>query len=575
MKPFDPRLLRYARAARGVLLVGAGLGAARTLAILLWSWCLAQSLAVVLLPVLGNDGAASGEGPTGRVAEGAAPAAALPLILAAAAAAVVVRSAASWGMDAVAARGAIRVKSELRGAALDALDSRSPVRTDGRSDARLTTMLGRGLDALDGYFSGYVPQLILTAVATPVLVLAVLLADPTSAVVVLVVFPVIPIFMVLIGLATQAVQDRQWQQLQRLSSSFLDVVAGLPTLKIFGRERRQRERMAREADEYRSRTMRVLRVTFLSGFVMDLAGTFSIALVAVTVGTRVVVGEFPLALGLFVLLLLPEVFIPIRQVGAAFHASAEGLAAADEVFALIEGDPATGGASSDAPRERGDASVILRERSDSRDPDPVIVLTDVRVALGGREVVGPVSFEVRRGEVVALAGPSGAGKSTLLATLLGFVTPCSGTVAGPDTVAWVGQRAGLLQGTVAENVALGTRSDGADGIDGSRVSAALSDAGLPGFAHDLALGAGGGGVSGGQAQRIAIARALYRARELGAPALLLDEPTSALDAAHEAVVCGALRREADAGRAVLVVSHREAVLGAADRVVRIGAEVPA
>ena len=543
MKPFDPRLLRYARAARGILVSGALLGLVRTLAILAWCWCLAQALTTLVLPVLGGAGGASG-----RVGEGAHGAADLPLLIAGATIAVIVRSAATWGMDTLAARGAVRVKSQLRAAALDALDGRSPLREDRRSEAELTTVLGRGLDALDGYFSGYVPQLILTVVATPILVAAVLLADPVSGVTVLIVFPIIPVFMILIGLATQAVQDRQWEQLQRLSTSFLDAVSGLATLKIFGRERRQTARLERETDEYRSRTMKVLRVTFLSGFVLDLAGTFSIALVAVTVGTRLVAGEFPLGLGLFVLLLLPEVFIPIRQVGAAFHASTEGLAASGEVFAVIEGAGAGAGS--------GFRSV----------PAAGLALDGVRIARGGREIVGPVFLAVAPGEVVALAGPSGAGKSSLIAAILGFLEPAAGRVARPAELAWAGQRPGLLQGSIGENVALGD-----DDPDRALVRRALDAAGLPDFAPEHELGASGAGVSGGQAQRIAVARALYRAWTREGSALVLDEPTSALDAASEARVCAALRAEAASGRAVLVVSHREAVLDAADRVVRIGA----
>ena len=573
MKPFDPRLLRYARAARGILIVGALLGLVRTAAILAWSWCIAQALTTLILPVIGGAG-----GSSGRVGEGAMGLADLPLLVAGAAAAVLVRSAATWGMDTLAARGAVRVKSELRGAALDALDAGSPLRDGRRTESQLTTALGRGLDALDGYFSGYVPQLVLTAIATPLLVAAVLWADPVSGITVLIVFPIIPVFMILIGLATQAVQDRQWSQLQRLSSSFLDAVSGLATLKIFGRERRQTARLTRETDEYRTRTMRVLRVTFLSGFVLDLAGTFSIALVAVTVGTRLVAGEFPLGLGLFVLLLLPEVFIPIRQVGAAFHASTEGLAASGEVFAIIDeaavsapGPVAASPHARRSPAASADATESALSASTLPFADaPVtgdagLVLDGVSIVRGGREVVGPVSFEVRPGEVVALAGPSGAGKSSLVAATLGFISPAAGTVERPSDIAWAGQRPGLLQGTIGENVSLGDPSP-----DESFVRRALDSAGLPDFTPDYRLGASGAGVSGGQAQRIAVARALYRAWTRAGAALVLDEPTSALDAASEARVCEAMRHEASAGRAVLVVSHRAAVLGAADRVVRIG-----
>ncbi len=539
MKPLDPRLLRYARAARTVLGIGGLLGVVRTAAVIAWCWLLANAIATLVLPVLGGAGGASG-----RVAEGALGPESLPLLLAGAAVALVARSLATWGMEVVDARGAVRAKAQLRAAALDAIDRRSPEWLGSRADVGPATALGRGLDALDGYFSAYLPQLILTACATPFLVLAVLLADPLSGVTVLIVFPVIPLFMILIGLATRAVQERQWQQLEHLSRSFLDVVEGLSTLKIFRREQRQFERIARETGEYRTRTMQVLRVTFLSGFVLDLAGTFSIALVAVTVGTRLVTGEFPLALGLFVLLLLPEVFIPIRQVGAAFHSSTEGLAAAQAVFDIIE-EPA------EVVPVPGAAQGI---RFDS-----------VSVRRDEREVAGPVSFSVDPGEMVALAGPSGAGKSTLVSALLGFVSPAVGTITRPDTVAWSGQRPGLLQGTVSENVALGAQK-----ADPTLVRRALATVGLGDIEPSRVLGAQAAGLSGGQAQRVAIARALYRAWSTGAGAIVLDEPSSALDAASETLVCAALRAEARAGRAVLVVSHRPALIEAADRVVRVG-----
>ncbi|MGD9607418.1 MAG: thiol reductant ABC exporter subunit CydD [Leucobacter sp.] len=576
MKPLDPRLLRYARGARSVLGFGGLLGIVRTLAIIAWSWCLAQAITVLVLPVLGGLG-----GGAGLIGDHAASPDALPWLLAGAAAALVARSAASWGMDVLAARGAVRVKSQLRSAALDAVDSRSPEAFAARADAGPAVVLGRGLDALDGYFSAYLPQLILSACATPLIVLAVLLADPISGITVMIVFPVIPVFMILIGLATRSVQQRQWEQLQRLSSSFLDVVEGLPTLKIFGRERRQVRRIAQVTGEYRSRTMHVLRVTFLSGFVLDLAGTFSIALVAVTVGTRLVSGEFSLALGLFVLLLLPEAFMPVRAVGAAFHASAEGLAAVEEVFEIIEGDRG-GAVRADLAAEqdpRASSSPVQNRISDedtrtrcsdfptaASSAHRAISFDGVSVEREGRTVVGPVSFEVRPGEVVALAGPSGAGKSTLVSALLGFASPAAGEISRPELLAWAGQRPGLLQGSVAENVALGSQDP-----DTGLVHRALTAVGLDAIDPQSALGAQGTGLSGGQAQRVAIARCLYRAWAAGAGAVVLDEPSSALDSASESRVAAALRAEADAGRAVLVVSHRPALLAAADRVVRLEA----
>ena len=550
MKPLDPRLLRYARGARTVLGLGGLLGIVRTLAVIAWCWCIAQAITVLVLPALGETiGAARGE--AGRLAESAYSVASLPWLVAAALVALLVRSASGWAMDVLAARGAVRVKAQLRAAALDSLDSRSPDALASGSDVNAATVLGRGLDALDGYFSGYLPQLIMTFCATPLLVLAVLLADPLSGLVVVIVFPVIPVFMVLIGLATRGVQQKQWQQLQHLSHSFLDVVEGLTTLKIFRREARQVRRIARETGEYRGRTMQVLRVTFLSGFVLDLAGTFSIALVAVTVGTRLVGGEFSLALGLFVLLLLPEAFIPIRAVGTAFHASTEGLAAAEQVFELIE-----------LPAEA--APVGSSRASAESSTTPEISFEAAEVARG-QQSIGPISFEVRPGEIVALVGPSGAGKSSLVSALLGFVSLTRGSLSRPDTLAWVGQRPGLLQGSVVENVALGD-----DETDHLLVRRALDAVGLEHIAGERELGAQGAGLSGGQAQRVAIARALYRAWRTDAAALVLDEPSSALDAQSEARVARVLREEARGGRAVLLISHRPALIESADRVVRLG-----
>lgn len=552
MKPLDPRLLRFAGAARTVFALGALLGVVRTVAIIAWSWFLAQAIAAVAIPVYEGIWDSAG---AGQVAEGVYAPSSLPWLAAGALAAAAVRALSGWGMDLLAARGAVKVKAQLRSAALDALDARSPEATAGMPDAKLATILGRGLDALDGYFSGYVPQFILAVVATPILVATVLFSDLLSGITVLLVFPVIPLFMVLIGLATQSVQGKQWDQLQRLSSSFLDVVEGLPTLKIFRREKRQAARIERETDEYRSRTMKVLRVTFLSGFVLDLAGTFSIALVAVTVGTRLVAGEFPLALGLFVLLVLPEVFVPIRQVGAAFHDSTEGLAASEDVFALIEGTALpTTIAHGDAEGGHAAPAVAL----------PGLSVADARIVRGERVVAGPVSFAVGPGEFVALAGPSGAGKSSILAAALGFVEPDSGSVAASGPIAWAGQQAGLVQGTILENVGLGNANP-----DPTLARHALDRLGLHDLQLDRVLGALGSGLSGGQAQRVSIARALYRAADVSAEVLLLDEPSSALDAGSEALVIDVARAEAQAGRAVLVVSHRPALLDAADRIVEI------
>ncbi len=581
MKPFDPRLLRYAKSVRRVLGVGAALGVLRTVAIIVWCWCIANALATLIAPWLRGE-------KYGLVLTGMYPRDDIGFLLLCGFAALVTRSLCTWLLETVSSRGAIAAKAQLRSTALNRLDTSYPAADSNGGSTRLATTLGRGLDALDGYFANYLPQLLLTACATPVLVLIVLWADWVSGLIVIIVFPIIPVFMILIGLATQRVQNRQWEQLNQLSSAFLDTVSGLGTLKIFGREQRQQERIRKISDDYRRRTMQVLRVTFLSGFVLDLAGTFSVALVAVTVGTRLVYGDFPLALGLFVLLLLPEVFIPIRQVGVAFHASAEGLEAAGAVFKVIEGKelralPEAGatdgaglsaGGAGAAGREAGaGVSAEATRAAGIAGREPGIVVTDLTVTHGSAEesgsaiTVGPHSFTVRPGEFVVMAGPSGSGKSTVVGALLGFVPLSGGEAAANGGVSWCGQKPGLMQGTIAENLSLGHT-----GYDQRLGSEVLARVGLSTLNAAQLLGASGSGVSGGQAQRLAIARCLYNARVTGSDCLILDEPTSALDHINEARICRLFQELAREGKAVLVVSHRPQVIAAADRTVEIAGQ---
>ena len=570
MKPLDPRLLRVARSVRGVLALGAVLGGVRAVAIVAWCWCLSQALLIVIAPVLGGER-------FGAVLDRVPESSTVSWFVLGALAAALVRGGASWALETVAARGAIRAKHDVRSEVLAALDAAPAEHTANLPEAETSTLLGRGLDALDGYFAQYLPQLLLTAVATPLFVAAVWWADWLSGLIVLIVFPVIPLFMALIGLATGAVQKQQWAQLQRLSAAFLDVVSGLPTLKVFRREGRQARRIAAEADAYRRRTMKLLRVTFLSGFVLDLAGTFSVALVAVTIGTRLISGEVPLALGLFVLLLVPEVFLPIRQVGVAYHQSTEGLEAVEHAFAVMDAaravareanssvDPGTIHASSVAG---AGAPALDPHEAPLSDGAAPLRFEDVVVRRGTTQI-GPVSFQVHAGEIVALSGPSGVGKSTLLAALMGFTTTASGERSATP-VAWVGQRPGLVQGTIAENLTLGIDPGDRESPEAEALMRqALSEVGLAPLALEQRLGPLGAGLSGGQAQRLSVARALVRARWFRLPALVLDEPSSALDTKNEGRVLRCLEREAGAGRAVLLVTHREALLRAAHRVVTL------
>ncbi|WP_435270419.1 thiol reductant ABC exporter subunit CydD [Streptomyces sp. 1222.5] len=541
VKPIDPRLLRYARATRLFLAAVVGLGAVGA------GLVIAQAMLIADIVV----GAFQH---TQAVAE-----LRTPLLLLAAVA--VGRSVVAWLTELAAHRAAAAVKSELRGRLLDRAAELGPGWLSGQRTGSLVTLATRGVDALDDYFSRYLPQLGL-AVVVPVAVLArIVTEDWVSAAIIVGTLPLIPLFMMLIGWATQSRMDRQWRLLSRLSGHFLDVVAGLPTLKVFGRAKAQAESIRRITGEYRQATLRTLRIAFLSSFALELLATLSVALVAVTIGMRLVHGDMDLYIGLVILVLAPEAYLPLRQVGAQYHAAAEGLAAAEEIFAVLETPLPVSG-------------------SGAVPPAGAVAFEGVTVRYPGRssDAVNGVSFGVAPGETVALVGPSGVGKSTLLDVLLGFVRPTDGRVriGGAELgaldleqwrsrIAWVPQRPHLYAGTIEENVRL-ARPD----ADDAAVRQALRDAGALEFVDALPEGAGtvlgedGAGLSAGQRQRLALARAFLADR----PVLLLDEPTAALDGATEAEVVAAVRRLA-VGRTVLLVVHRPALLEVADRVVRL------
>jgi ATP-binding cassette subfamily C protein CydD len=500
-------------------------------------------------------------------------------------------------LDALAVRGAARVKSQLRERAVAALDAGGSELLARSSSARVATLLGQGLDALDGYIGRYLPQLILTAVATPIIVGVLLLADAATGITVILTLPIIPVFMVLIGLSTRAVQKKQWQQLGALAQGFLEVVQGLSTLMIFGRQHRQADRIAAVTDEYRRRTMAVLRLSFLSGFALELAASLSVALVAVSVGIRLIDGELLLGLGLFVLILVPEAYLPLRQVGAQFHAASEGLTAAEEVLELLEREPASRAripARETVAEQAPPAAPIGRSLPVSAEtiatsdrstpvsaPDagravPALALRDLTVRRGDRVVVDRLSGSWMPGTVLAVTGPSGAGKSSLLGAVLGLVAHegavlLDGAAVPPagrlDRIAWAGQRPDLTGGPLDEVVALGVPT-----LDHDQVGRSLRWAGLDDVPRRTVLGPAGDGLSGGQAQRAALARAHYRAQQRDCRIVLLDEPTSALDAETERGVIAGFRSLAAEGRLVVVVTHRRAVMAAADALLRLEPE---
>ncbi|WP_370020857.1 thiol reductant ABC exporter subunit CydD [Planotetraspora sp. GP83] len=500
---------------------------------------------------------------------------------------VAARGLLGWAQGVFAGRTATALKSALRRLLLSRFQDLSPA---AYRSGELVTLAGRGLDALDPYLTGYLPAVAVAGIVPIAVVVRLFVADLGTAVIVLLTLPLIPIFGALVGWTTKAVTERQWRALARLGGHFLDVVRGLPTLRAFGRARYQASVIREVAEAHRAATMKTLRVAFLSSLVLELVASLSLALVAVPVGLRLLSGSLDLHTALLVLLLAPEAYLPLRAMGAKFHAAMEGVAAADEAFALLP--TPTPRDHAQVPGEAPERHQPARDHAwiPARSADrvgrgrdhavPEIRLEGVTVRYPGRDdaALDAVSLVISPGERVAIVGPSGAGKSTLLHLLLGFVTPSEGRVlvGGADLtdldldewrrrLAFVPQRPHLFATSVAANIALGSPATPEE----VRTAAAAAQAAefveaLP-DGYDTPLGERGANLSAGQRQRVALARAFCRP---SAEVLLLDEPTARLDGRSEAAVVEATRRLAE-GRTAIIVAHRPAMIDLADRVIHL------
>jgi thiol reductant ABC exporter CydD subunit len=542
MRAVDRRLLSCGRPTRIYLATSVLLGTAKALLLVAQAWLLATIIAGAFM-----DGKNLGELRSQ-----------IELLLGV----IVLRAAVAWTAEVAANRCSARVKSWLRAALVKRV---ADLGADGQPISRsgdLATLAVRGLDAIDGYFARYLPQLILTLIVPLTVVVAVLWADWISAAIMVVTLPLIPVFMALVGIATRDYTNRQFRTLQLLSGHFLDAVSGLTTLKIFGRSKAQIGVIGNVSDSYRRKMMAALRVTFLSSLVLELLASVSVALIAVAIGLRLLDGRIDLRAALFVLVIAPEAYLPLRQMAAEYHASSEGLSAAEQVFEIL-----------DQPSPRRGSRVDV--------PDPAttgLTVEALQFTFPGRELpaLDRATFEVGPGEIVALTGPSGCGKSTLLAILLGFLQSDAGTVRigdadldslDPDAwrarIAWVPQRPHLFAASIADNIRLGRQDASRSELERAVAAAGLTDlvARLP-HGLDTRLGERGAGLSAGERQRVALARAFLR----DAPLLLLDEPTANLDGQTESEVLEAVGRVAH-GRTVILVAHRPALVAMADRVV--------
>ena len=501
---------------------------------------------------------------------------------------ILLRALLGLGSAAASAQLAIRVKADLRRRFMAHLLALGPAYTQGERSGELVLTAGEGIEKLDAYFRDYLPGAV-GAVLVPLLILIVVVPlDALTFVILLVTAPLIPLFMALIGMAAGALARRQFADMQFLGAHFLGVMQGLTTLKLFNRSTLQTGTIARITGQFRVATMRVLRVAFLSALSLEMLATLSVAIVAVEIGLRLLHGGIGFEGALFLLVIAPEFYLPLRALGAKFHAGTEGKAAAERVFAVLDTPLPT--AEPYSPLSTNPTVGWTRGVGGEVSTSPLstqwrgvggeVAFSNVHFAYGDRPALNGLSFTLAAGQRVALVGASGSGKSTTANLLLRFISPDSGLirVGGVDLQAvpadewraqlgWVSQRPYLFNTTVADNIRLG-RPDASD----DEVIAAARAA----SAHDFILalpqgyatpcGERGLRLSGGQAQRVAIARAFLR----DAPLLILDEATANLDPETEAEIDAALARLI-VGRSALIIAHRLRTVTTADRIVVLDA----
>jgi ATP-binding cassette, subfamily C, bacterial CydD len=545
VRALDQRLLRRARPVRRLLALDIALGLASAVLVLLQATLLARIVARAF------DGASLHDVRRDLVL--------LALAFAA-------RGGLTWGFEVAGRRAAATVLSELRLTLARQRLRDQPLALDGVEAGELSAATVQGVDGLEAYFARYLPQLVLASIVPLAVLVWVAAIDLASAGVMLLTLPLVPVFMWLIGRYTEERTRERWQALRLLSGRFLDVVRGLPTLQAFNRSRAQAEVLAGVGERYRRATMATLRVGFLSGSVLELAATLGVALVAVEVGVRLADGGLGLQAGLTVLVLAPELYLPLRGLGAQFHASADGLAVADRIFELLDAPPAARGGGRLTPPSPRVAPIRFEAVSFAYPSRPGLVLDGF-------------GLELLPGETVALVGPSGAGKTTVASLLLRFAEPAAGQIAvgGVDLadcrpelwrrlVAWVPQRPTIFRGTVADNIRLGDESASGRAVrDAAVLAGADRFVGRLPSGYETLVGDGGRPLSAGERRRIALARAFVR----DAPLVILDEPTADLDRRSADVVAEAVERLRP-GRTVLLIAHRPELVAHADRIVKLG-----
>ena len=543
MKPFDPRLLRYSRSSRGFIFAVALIGLVGAVFTITQAYLLVDLICKFFQQKRSFESVHNEVITLGAVFLG--------------------RAFLAFINDRVAANASSRMRGELRTEIMKKTVANGSSDSNELGTANLAVLVTKGINNLDGYFAKFLPQLFIATIVPVAVGITIALRDWKSGAIILLTIPLMPIFGILIGRFTARATTKKWQTLSRLSEYFLDLVSGITTLKVYGREKLQETKLKDVGEQYRFETMRVLRISFLSSLALELVATLSVALLAVTIGLRLVNGSMSLSVGLFVLVLAPEVYWPIRQVSGYFHAASDGIAAFNQLFAILE------------KPQKADGEILSGISS--------ITWSDLTISYPGRVDVLIPAGQLKAAEVHALVGPSGSGKSTLAAVLLGFVEPSTGEVlvttadgihqlseididVWRSLIAWQPQEPKFPIGTVTEIL----RHAKPKASDQELIDSLMSvDLDIADLAHGLEteLGTIHQKLSIGQLRKIALARALLK----GAPLIILDEPTASVDDISEGRISELLGAEAKRGTMILLISHRELMIGASTRVTRMGA----
>lgn len=533
MKPFDPRLVKYARATSLFIFIIVILGGLVALITIGQARILTQIISIGFQTTTLTNATLS--------------------LIGLATFYAIARGFLAWATEYSATQMSAKVKRDLRKVVMSHALNAGPIPVARIGSAKLNNLLTRGIDGLDAYFTKYLPQLVLAVVVPLIIGSVIAFNDLLSGLIIVLTIPLIPIFMILVGWYTQTQMTQQWNSLQRLSHYFYDIVGGFNTLKIFQRLDHQDREIKRVGIQYRKTTMQVLRVSFLSAFVLELLATLSVALIAVSIGVRLVSGSMDLYTGLLILLLAPEVYLPLRMVGTHFHAAAEGLGATDELFNFLEAEPKT-------------ASKVERFPSQVKQ----IEINNLKIEIEDLQISFP-DFIATSGTLTLLTGRSGSGKTNLLYCLFGLRTPKTGTITIQDldvlkivtpeilkNMTWLPQHPLLLPGTVEENLLLAkpTASD-------FEINQALQSVGLEDKKNNFIKDQKG--LSTGEARRVAFARLLLNPKQI----VLLDEPTASLDEASSKLIVQQVENLVKRGHLVIATTHHEDLQAIADQCINL------